>query len=204
LFILSASAPNKPAYELPQFGQGILTYSLLYTLKNNPSILDQEVEGNGYLNLQKWFLATEQEQSRTMEALGLKQDAQPYGAGNIRLGLVDNELRQSIKLTDEKPLVFCANARDENDEDPLELKKAINDYFEHALSRGSDSPVAFVSAETPQANVIKLIYSIKKENVECRILVFKNKIKIQETTLSASIETIPSKIAESVSNLIVH
>jgi predicted transcriptional regulator len=52
--------------------------------------------------------------------------------------------------------------------------------------------------------VIKLIYSIKKENVECRILVFKNKIKIQETTLSASIETIPSKIAESVSNLIVH
>jgi WD40 repeat protein len=204
LFILSASAPNKPAYELPQFGQGILTYSLLYTLKNNPSILDQEVDGNGYLNLQKWFLATEQEQSRRMEALGLKQDAQPYGAGNIRLGLVDNELRQSIKLTDEKPLVFCANARDENDEDPLELKKAINDYFEHALSRGSDSPVAFVSAETPQANVIKLIYSIKKEKVECRILVFKNKIKIQETTLSASIETIPSKIAEAVSNLIVH
>jgi len=204
LFILSASAPNKPAYELPQFGQGILTYSLLYTLKNNPSILDQEVDGNGYLNLQKWFLATEQEQSRRMEALGLKQDAQPYGSGNIRLGLVDNELRQSIKLADEKPLVFCANARDENDEDPLELKRAVNDYFEHALSRGSDSPVAFVSAETPQANVIKLIYSIKKENVECRILVFKNKIKIQETTLSASIETIPSKIAESVSNLIVH
>jgi uncharacterized caspase-like protein len=25
LFILSASAPNKPAYELPQLGQGILT-----------------------------------------------------------------------------------------------------------------------------------------------------------------------------------
>jgi WD40 repeat protein/uncharacterized caspase-like protein len=204
LFILSASAPNKPAYELPQFGQGILTYSLLYTLKNNPSILDQEEDGNGYLNLQKWFLATEQEQSRRMEALGLKQDAQPYGAGNIRLGLVDNELRQSIKLADEKPLVFCANARDENDEDPLELKKAVNNYFEHALSRGSDSPVAFVSAETPQANVIKLIYSIKKEKVECRILVFKNKIKIQETILSDSIETIPSKIAEAVSNLIVH
>lgn len=202
LFILSASAPNKPAYELPQLGQGLLTYSLLYTLKNNPSILDQGEDGNGYLNLQKWFLATEQEQARRMEALGLKQEAQPYGSGNIRLGLVDNELRKSIQLADEKPLVFCANARDENDEDPLELKNAVNNYLEHALSRGSLVSVAFVSAETPQANVIKLIYSIKNENVECRILVFKNKIKIQESTISDSIENIPIKIVETVSNLI--
>jgi uncharacterized caspase-like protein len=99
VFILSASAPNQSAYELPHLGQGMLTYSLLTTLKNNPGVLDESQNGNGFLNLQKWFLETEREQSRLMQSLGLNQDAQPYGTANIRIGVVDDELRKNIFLT---------------------------------------------------------------------------------------------------------
>ncbi len=200
LFILSASAPNKPAYELPQLGQGLLTYSMLYTLKNNPNIIDQGQDGKGYLNLQKWFLESEREQNQRVLSLGLKQEAQPYGNGNIKLGVVDDEVRNAIKLMDEKPLVFCGNARDENDEDPLELKRSVNDYFENALVRGLPSSLAFVAAETPNANVIKLIYSIEENQVSCRVLFFKNKIKMKEFTVIASSENILSKIVETITS----
>ena len=200
LFILSASAPNKPAYELPQLGQGLLTYSLLYTLKNNPSVIEQGQDGKGYLNLQKWFLESEREQNQRVLSLGLKQEAQPYGTGNINLGVVDDEVRNSIKLMEEKPLVFCGNARDENDEDPLELKRSVNDYFEDALVRGLPSSLAFVAAETPNANVIKLIYNIEENQVTCRVLFFKNKIKMKEITVNASSENILSKIVETITS----
>ena len=200
LFILSASAPNKPAYELPQLGQGLLTYSLLYTLKNNPNIIDQGQDGKGYLNLQKWFLESEREQNQRVLSLGLKQEAQPYGTGNIKLGVVDDEVRNAIHLMDEKPLVFCGNARDENDEDPLELKRSVNDYFENALVRGLPSSLAFVAAETPNANVIKLIYNIEENQVNCRVLFFKNKIKMKEITVNVSSENILSKIVETITS----
>ncbi len=200
LFILSASAPNKPAYELPQLGQGLLTYSLLYTLKNNPNIIDQGQDGKGYLNLQKWFLESEREQNQRVLSLGLKQEAQPYGTGNIKLGVVDDEVRNAIQLMDEKPLVFCGNARDENDEDPLELKRSVNDYFENALVRGLPSSLAFVAAETPNANVIKLIYNIEENQVTCRVLFFKNKIKMKEITVNASSENILSKVVETITS----
>jgi WD40 repeat protein len=200
LFILSASAPNKPAYELPQLGQGLLTYSLLYTLKNNPNIIDQGQDGKGYLNLQKWFLESEREQNQRVLSLGLKQEAQPYGTGNIKLGVVDDEVRNAIQLMDEKSLVFCGNARDENDEDPLELKRSVNDYFENALVRGLPSSLAFVAAETPNANVIKLIYNIEENQVTCRVLFFKNKIKMKEISINSSSENILNKLVESITS----
>ncbi len=194
VFILSASAPNQSAYELPHLGQGMLTYSLLTTLKNNPGVLDEDKNGKGFLNLQKWFLETEREQSRLMQSLGLNQDAQPYGTANIRIGVVDDEVRNGIALMAEKPLVYCSNARDDNDEDPLELKQAVNTYLETATTRGTSSKLGYIKAETTQANIVKLVYNTSGEKVQCRILIFKSKVKMNELNIT----TTPGKAAEEV------
>jgi WD40 repeat protein/uncharacterized caspase-like protein len=196
LFILSASAPDKPAYEIPKLGQGLLTYSMLYTLKNNPLVMDENLDGSGFLNVQKWFLETEREQDRIMSSLGLKQKAQPYGSANIRIGMVDEEVRNSISLQEEKPLVYCSNARDENDEDPLDLKNRLNDFLENAQARGITSDLAFVPTETSAAHVVKLVYQMRKEKVQCRILVFRNKIKIHESSAEAGESAIVKEIVE--------
>jgi uncharacterized caspase-like protein len=194
VFILSASAPNQSAYELPHLGQGMLTYSLLTTLKNNPGVLDETQNGNGFLNLQKWFLETEREQSRLMQSLGLNQDAKPYGTANIRIGIVDDEVREGIILMAEKPLVYCTSARDDSEEDPLELKQAVNAFLETATSRGTANKLGFIKSETSQANILKLVYSTKGDAIECRILIFKNKLKINEININTS----TSKAAEDV------
>jgi WD40 repeat protein/uncharacterized caspase-like protein len=202
VFILSASAPNQSAYELPHLGQGMLTYSLLTALKNNPGVLDEDKNGNGFLNLQKWFLETEREQSRLMQSLGLNQDAQPYGTANIRIGLVDDEVRNGIALMAEKPLVYCSNARDDNDEDPLELKQAVNTYLETATTRGTSSKLGYIKAETTQANIVKLVYNTSGDKVQCRILIFKNKVKINELNITTTAGKAPEDVVGAVEGAI--
>lgn len=55
LFILSASASNQSAYEMGRYSQGLLTYSLLKAIKQQPDIL----EDGKYLNIGRWFNAAE-------------------------------------------------------------------------------------------------------------------------------------------------
>ena len=131
-------------------------------------------------------METEREQSRLMQSLGLKQDAQPYGTANIRIGLVDDEVRNGISLMAEKPLVYCSNARNDSDEDPLNLKEAVNSYLETAMTRGTTSKLGYIKTETSQANILKLVYSLSGDKIQCRILVFKNKVKVNELSISTS------------------
>ncbi len=83
---------------------------MLYILKNNPGILDD----GKYLNVQKWFLESEKYLHQLLASLGYKQDAQPFGTANIRIGLVNEDITNSIKLAAEKPVVMCANVLNRN------------------------------------------------------------------------------------------
>ena len=204
VFILSASAPNQSAYELPHLGQGMLTYSLLSTLKNNTDVLDEKQNGRGFLNLQKWFLETEREQSRLMQSLGLKQDAQPYGTANIRIGLVDDEVKNGISLMAEKPLVYCSKALivEENFSDPLKLKQSVNALLETASTRGISSKFGFVDAETSQANLVTLVYSRQGDSIKCQIIMFKNEVKMNELNIKTSSDKAAEDVVKALEGII--
>jgi uncharacterized caspase-like protein/WD40 repeat protein len=180
MFILAASAPNQSAYELPQYQQGLLTYCLLSTLKNDPNILDD----NKYLNVQKWFLQTESLLKNTMESLGLAQNAQPYGTANIRIGLVDDGVKNNIQLAKEKPAVICINAEDKNtDVDGLRLKDKLNAKLMEITSRGIDAPIIYIEKETSSANAIKLKYEVKSGKVNCDVIFLKNQKKYNQSSV---------------------
>jgi hypothetical protein len=123
MFIMSASAANQSAYELPRYGHGLLTYSLLKTLKTSSSTLDEEK----FINVQKWFLETETTMDNMTRELGIEQEAQPFGRGNIRVGELDEEIRSGIEIQQEKPMVYCANALNlSTTEDDLHFKELMN------------------------------------------------------------------------------
>jgi uncharacterized caspase-like protein len=180
MFILAASAPNQSAYELPQYQQGLLTYCLLSTLKNDPNILDE----NKYLNVQKWFLQTEELLKNTMENLGLKQNAQPFGTANIKIGLVDDGVKNNIQLAKEKPAVLCISAEDKStDEDGLRLKDKLNAKLMEITSRGIDAPIIYIEKETSNANAIKLKYEVKSGKIKCDIIFLKNQKKYNQASV---------------------
>lgn len=99
-FIFSASASSQSAYEYEPFKQGLLTYSLLKTIKENPSILD----GGQYLDLSKWLNASKNLLEVVAQQLNRKQDPQLNSAASIYVGVVDEEVRKQIQLPEQLPL----------------------------------------------------------------------------------------------------
>jgi hypothetical protein len=178
-FILTASAPNQYAYEFPQYNHGLLTYCLLYTLKNNPDILDD----GKYLNVQKWFLETESFLDILVREMGYQQNAQPFGTSNIRIGIVDEEVKQDINLVAEKPSVVCANVMNEDTfDDDLQLKSLINNKLsEISKGKGSDAAtrteggtaIIFTGRESDNSNKINIRYHINGDKIECQVKMLK-------------------------------
>ncbi len=198
MFILAASAPNQYAYELPQYEQGLLTYSLLYVLKNNPDILDD----GRFLNVQKWFLETEKYLHLLVSNMGYEQNAQPFGTANIRIGEVDEDVRNSIHLAEEKPVVMCANVLNTDSfNDDLQLKDLINKELSSISERGVKSMLVFARTETPGANKINIMYQVQGEQVVCQVRLLKGSESLHQANISGNKEDLPAlvnKIIEEV------
>ncbi|MHB1279463.1 MAG: WD40 domain-containing protein, partial [Bacteroidia bacterium] len=197
LLIMAASAPNQNAYELPQFEQGLLTYCLLKTLKNNPDILDDQE----FLNVTKWFLESERELQKVMESIGKNQDAQPFGTSNLRIGIVNDSIRSTIRIAEEKPQVYCTSA--ENTEtfgDDLQLQREINQALE-VRARGMDAKISYVSRQTTTAHSVKLKYSVKKGRVKCKVILLKNNMPYFQGDISGTEDEV-ARIAAQIVRLV--
>jgi WD40 repeat protein len=193
-FILAASAPNQSAYELPQYEQGLLTYSLLSVLKNNPDVLDD----GAFLNVQKWFLESEKYLKELVRSHGYQQDAQPFGTANIRIGVVDEGVRASIVLAKEKPLILCANVlNSETYNDDIQLKNLINEKLAVISERGNGSQVVYARLETPGANKINISYDLKGDQILCRVRLVKGGETLHQTEVKGTKAGI-SELAQSI------
>jgi len=198
MFILAASAPNQAAYELPQYEQGLLTYSMLSVLKSNPDILDD----GQFLNVQKWFLESEKFLKRLVESHGYKQDAQPFGSANIRIGMVDEEVKSNIHLTEEKPVVICANVLNaETLSDGLMLKDLLNKELLNISERSMNNSIGFARQETPDANKINILYQMNGETIVCQIRLMKGSEQLHQASVIGSkndMQALVRKIIEEV------
>lgn len=193
LFVLSAAAKNQSAYELKQISQGLLTYALLSAIRETP-------EGN--LNVMNWFIKTEEKVRDLTRKYGLFQEAQPLGSGNFDVGNVDDEVKNSIVLSDEKPMLLCVSAEEINSEiDKLDLKLLLNETLERISARGYKQPFVYVDAENSNAIKVKLKYELKGEVIICRVLLLKDKMKLNEISIEGlrdDREALISKIIVSI------
>jgi WD40 repeat protein len=191
MYILAASASNQSAYEVRHYEQGLLTYSLLHTLQNNPGILDDQQ----FLNVQKWFLDSERHLQQLVRELGLEQQAQPYGSANIRIGMVDEEVRSAIRLAEVRPLMYCALAMNrDTDVDDLGLKSALNHALKAVSDRGSNAPFMFSEQGSSTAYTINISYEWSERQLSARITLLKGKEVLFRTNVEGSTENIPELI----------
>jgi len=173
------------AYEVPSLEQGLLSYCLLHNLKNNPGMLDNETE----LNVQKWFLETEDYLNQLVNSFGLSQNAQPFGTANIKIARVDEAVRNSISLANQKPMVIAANVlNDLTFDDDLELKRLINQSLSDLSQRGVDTKLVYPRIETPETNRINIRYEVMQEKyVACDIrLIKKGEVLYRKTRWKTS------------------
>ncbi len=201
LFILAASASNQSAYEMGRYSQGLLTYSLLKAIKQQPDIL----EDNKYLNVSRWFNAAEKTVSDMVRETGNRQEPQIVSAGNFNIGVVDQEVMAGIKLADEKPLFTASNFQnDAIDDDDLEVSNLVNQSMNEISARGGDSQIAYVTASnSPDAWSLSGRYEVKGDEITIKVNIkqnkeIKNKLELtgKKSELKALAEKVVSKATE--------
>ena len=176
LFILSASASNQSAYEMGRYSQGLLTYSLLKAIKQQPDILE---EGK-YLNVNRWFNAAEKTVSELAKETGARQEPQVVTNTNFNIGIVDNEVIAKINLPMEKPLFAASNFQNSDEaiaDDDLELSKTINLQLSDLATRGTDSKIVYVTAtNSPDAYSLTGRYTVKGNTITMTVNLKQSKI----------------------------
>ena len=176
LFILSASASNQRAYEMGRYSQGLLTYSLLKAIKEDPSIL----EDGKYLNVSRWFNAAEKSVIDLSKENGARQEPQIVTTTNFNIGIVDQEVMANINLPSEKP-VFAASVFLNNDEtindDDIELSKIMNMQLANISSRGTDSKILYITGiNSANAYTLTGRYQVKGNLVTVKVNVKQGKV----------------------------
>ncbi|MEO6612118.1 MAG: caspase family protein [Chitinophagaceae bacterium] len=174
LFILSASATNQSAYEMGRYSQGLLTYSLLKAIKQQPDILDQ----GKYLDISRWFNAAKESVSDLAKESGARQEPQIVSNTNFNIGLVDAEVMADIILPQEKPLFASSNFQNSDeaaDGDNLDISKIINLQLNEMATRGTDSKIVYAMAtNSPDAFTLGGRYDVTGNEVIVRISIKKH------------------------------
>ena len=175
LFILSASASNQSAYEMGRYAQGLLTYSLLKAIKQQPDIL----EDGKFLNISRWFNAAEKTVTELSKESGARQEPQIVTNTNFNIGIVDDDVISRIVLPQEKPLFAASNFQNSDEavaDDDLELSKMINLQLSDRAARGTESKIVYVTAtNSPDAYSLSGRYLVKGDAVTVTVNIKQNK-----------------------------
>jgi WD40 repeat protein len=184
-FILTASAPNKEAYELPEYEHGLLTYSLLRVLKQNDRIY--EYDEKDYVNMNKWFYETCKDLGSLTEELGLKQEATPSGTGNFSILKVDPEVKKGIQLAEEKTQIyFESSAFDEKQKRP-DSKLMLNLRQRFKADPEAKKCIYLMDKLRGDAVSLFITYSVKGKNIKCTLSFTRNDEKVAVETLKGNI-----------------
>ena len=175
LFILSASASDKSAFESDLYAHGFLTYSLLKAIKEQPEILE---DGN-LLDVSRWFNAAEKTVGDLAKENNSNQEPQIVSTTNFNIGIVDEEVQATIKLTNEK-ILFTASNFQNNDEavafDDLDLNKMI-DLKLASFSKEHNSKILFAMVNNSHdACNVSGRYAVKENAVTVKVNIRQNKI----------------------------
>ncbi len=195
LFILSASASNQSAYELGRYSQGLLTYSLLKAIRQQPDILE---EGK-YLNVGRWFAAAEKNVSDLSKESGARQEPQIVSTTNFNIGLVDEQVLAGIVLPQEKPLFAASNFQNSDEaiaDDDLELSKQVNLQLTDLATRGSNSQIVYVTAtNAPDAYSLSGRYRVSGNNITVMVNLKQDRVVKQKFELSGTKDKLPELAA---------
>ncbi len=196
LFILSASASSQSAYEMGRYAHGLLTYSLLISIKQQPDIL----EDGKYLNLARWFDAAEKTVNELSRENGARQDPQIVSNTNFNIGEIDEPLRSTISLPT-NPMFTASvfvNSDEAADGDDLKLSRMINLQLETLAAAAGNTIDYTKNADVSSAISLSGRYDVKNNDVTVRISIKKN----DETRYRFEEKGQKDKLKELVDNLV--
>jgi WD40 repeat protein/uncharacterized caspase-like protein len=198
LFILSASASNKLAFESDKYSHGYLTYCLLKAIKQQPDIL----EDGKNLNISRWFNAAGKSVSDIAKEEGNDQKTQIFSVIDFNIGVVDSSVISNIRLEGEKPMFTASNFQNSDTVvkgDDLGLTKSVNEALQAVSAKGKESKIVFAMS-SPAGDTYSLngSYKLKDNELKIEIRIKRGKDKICEFEEKGAVD----KLKELADNII--
>jgi WD40 repeat protein/uncharacterized caspase-like protein len=195
LAIITASSSDQVANELPQYEHGLLTYSLLKTMLNEPNSLDKDNQ----LQLEDWLRETE----KMVATLRNDQSTQKFVPLNYTIGKIDDEVR-GLVLLHEVPMLFLESVININlGSDDLHLGNHLRNLMNGISSRGLEQKVIISEKLSSTSDLIRVLYTINKNEISCSVILLKNeiilkKLEIKGENSNEGIKTLSEKIITEV------
>ncbi len=203
-YILSGCAADAVSYEASQFGQGLLTYSLLSGMKG------AALRENKFVDVLKLFQYAKEEVPRLAENVGGIQEPKvfsPYGGESFDIGLLNDDDRKLIPLTEAKPFFVRSSFQNEvKMRDDLGLSKLIDQSLGEQALLGKGSSLIFIDAqEFPGAFNVYGRYKVENGSTTLHVVIYKNEVQVSsfDKTLSTTDPTqLVSEILKAISSAV--
>ena len=171
MFILTGSAKDKVSYEASQYGQGLLTYSLLQGM-SGPGLKDRK--NVDVMTLFQYACDKVPELAQGIGGVQTPVLAVPDGGASFEIGIIGPGVK--ISVAQEKPMFTRSNFQDENFGDALGLVQALEDHFRQITVKGAKAELIYVDVnESENAYSIRGNYAVKGDVVEITASLFKGK-----------------------------
>ncbi len=191
MFILTGSAADKVSFEASQFGQGLLTYSLLQGMSGLALTEDKRVDVATLFNYARDKVP---ELAKGINKIQIPVVAFPKGGGSFDIGIVDASVK--ITLAQPKP-VFIRNTfqNEETFADEIGITDALSDYFRTITAKGAEAEMIYVDVnEYQNAYSLKGLYNVKGAAITLRGKLYKDKISLGEFQASGDKNALPDLI----------
>ncbi|MCB0532877.1 MAG: caspase family protein [Saprospiraceae bacterium] len=200
MFVLTGSAADKVSYEARQYGQGLLTYSLLQGMSGLALTADKRVDVSTLFEYARDVVP------QLAKGIGGVQTPMMVGPlrGSFDIGVVNEKVK--IPLAQVKP-VFIRNSFQEEKQydDVLGLTKALAEHFQQITARGAQANLIYVDVnEYENAYSIKGRYTIDGNDVVVSGYLFEGKTPVgaefkvlgKKDNIPALVEAIVEKVSE--------
>jgi hypothetical protein len=170
MFILTGSAADKVSYEAGQYGQGLLTYSLLQGMSGLALTEDKRVD---VMTLFQYSRDKVPDLAKGIGGIQTPMLAFPASGASFDIGIVDSGVK--IPVAQVKPVFIRNNFQNEETfSDELALTKALGDYFRRLTIKGAQAELIYVDvSEYENAYSVKGRYTVQGDAVEVRARLFK-------------------------------
>ncbi|QNL23008.1 caspase family protein [Hyphobacterium sp. CCMP332] len=171
MYILSGSAADAVSYEASIYGQGLLTYSLLFGMKGG------SLRDNRYVDVLSLFqFAADKVPDLAREIGGIQKPEIriPYGGESFDLGMLESIDREKIQLPSPKPIFIRSIFQNQQTfDDNLDLSEELNQQLRDI--QANDESIIFVDvARFTNAYSIRGVYSDKNGQITLQANLLKN------------------------------
>lgn len=191
MFILTGSAANKVSYEASQYGQGLLTYSLLEGMSGLALTSDKRVD---VMTLFQYSRDKVPDLAKGIGGIQTPVLAFPTDGGSFDIGIVNDQVK--IPVARIKP-VFIQNIflDEQRFDDGLDLSAAMADYFRAITAKGAQAEIIYVDVnQYENAYSIRGLYTVQGSQVHVRGRLFNGKTGVGDFSVEGRTDAVPELI----------